>query len=120
VGLGGDSHRHGGELHQLGVRQLLPAEDDDRRGAGQHRREQLLELPADSEQADDDQRGAVDQRGDAGVVEPGRVAQPPVHPARAGREQVRVAGREQDERLRRDHRMHDAVTVRQAGPAPEL
>jgi hypothetical protein len=68
VRLGGHAHRHGGELHELGVGHLLPAEDDDRRRARQKRRQHLLVLPPHAQDADDDQRTAVDEPRDAGVV----------------------------------------------------
>ncbi len=99
VRLGGDAGRDGGQLHQLGVGGLFPGQHHHRAGAGQQRVQALLPGAAAAEQADHDELGALQQRGQVFGGEPGRVAEPVAHGALGGTgaQQVGVGRRQQQD-----------------------
>lgn len=99
VRLGGDAGRDGGQLHQLGVGGLFAGQHDHRAGAGQQRVQALLPGAATAEQADHDEVGALQQRGQVLGGEPGRVAEPVADRSLggAGTEQVGVGRRQQQD-----------------------
>ncbi len=99
VRLGGDADRHGGGRHELGVRGLFTAEDDDGPPVGEQQVEPVLPRPHPAEQADDHEPGPVEQPGQLVQREPGRIGEAVRHRA-AGRpraEQVGVGGGQQQD-----------------------
>ncbi|WP_344835477.1 hypothetical protein [Nonomuraea dietziae] len=84
-----------GQLHQLGVRRLLPAQHHHRPGAGEQPVEALLPRPAPAEQPHHHQVDALDERGQLLGCQPCGVPQPVRGATRPGAQQVGVGGGEQ-------------------------
>ena len=95
VRLDGDTGRHRGMGHQLGVGALLPADHDGRQPGGPDRVDAGLPGPVPAQDADDHQVHAVQQLGQVLDQQPGRVGPPVVGAAGAGGDEVGVRGGQQ-------------------------
>ena len=102
VGLHGDTGRHRGALHQLGIRGLFTADHDQWQPAGGDRVETVGPGPVPTEQAHHHHLDAAEQFRQFAVDQPGRIGQPELCTAGTRGHQVGIrGGQQQDDGSRR-------------------